>query len=555
MKGKLTWLVPVLGIPVLFWGMGFASAAPIVYKQTMTKILDETQFRGWPTGYENYGRYFDMVADSADGSRIGFQVITRVGDAWYIHTYAANADGTGVMDLTGNLPGDVNPGTVTFLKLDPKGERLFFRAPNVGTDANVYYFTLATQGCAFAIVPKPSKDYALHGFDFRIPYSLTAIGDQIALYFKHDAGWDDVAKRYHRGIYTAMLGGMAMKVMDIDQLPGEQNMNFLRFLGSAAKATQILFTWNQDYYHPPASAMWKAAGPARLPNEVHNYVWADQDLYHHLISADGSKALYNYMDACCTSHLNQVDLSSGARSLINETGDLNGYFAPTMAPSGNYAFFSNMGNRQTRVNLATGGQRDTFAYHFTESRCSGEYAVSDITADDRYYFLGSKCEGDIARIHRIDLAPDDFSQVPNITAINFTYAGLPNNGTSRTTVMATVSDAQGLHTISRVRLQSLVNGLEKPEWMTGGEPLSYDWNMYDDGTHGDQVAGDGIYTNNTIRTNPYCNFYQKFNLPQEVGIRIIAQDQHHNYVMADTLLTVTHRLGVNPPVLLLLLEG
>jgi hypothetical protein len=81
--------------------------------------------------------------------------------------------------------------------------------------------------------------------------------------------------------------------------------------------------------------------------------------------------------------------------------------------------------------------------------------------------------------------------------------------------------------------------------------------MYDDGIHyGDLVAGDGIYTNNTIRTNPNSNFYERYPLPRGVGIRIVARDLDRNYVLADTMLTVANTTGVPTagPALLLLLD-
>ena len=112
------------------------------------------------------------------------------------------------------------------------------------------------------------------------------------------------------------------------------------------------------------------------------------------------------------------------------------------------AFFGTNRNKNTRHNLATAEQRDTWAYWFTESSWVGtEYLVSDITADDRYYFMGSKPEGDLARIHRVDLAPVDFSQVPNVTAINFSVPRLVNDGTTKISVTAAVSDFQGRETI------------------------------------------------------------------------------------------------------------
>lgn len=296
--------------------------------------------------------------------------------------------------------------------------------------------------------------------------------------------------------------------------------------------------------------MWQTAGPTRVPDEMHDSIW-DGDRNTHIVSADGSKALYFYTDLW-SHYLSQVDLSSGIKTPIAQTDNIHSFFLPTMAPSGNYAFFSSPNNNRTRANLATGDQRDSLSYLFTESGASGAYLISDITADDRYYFMGSKL--DIGRIHRIDTAPTDFSQAPNIAAINFTSNRLPNDGTTRTTVTATVSDAQGLATISWVRLKSLVDGLETPEWMTGYEPLAYDdWNLFDDGTHGDQVPGDGIYTNNTIRTNPTCNFYERFTLPKAVGVRIVARDENNNYVMAEPSLTVFNRMA-QPSVPLLLLD-
>jgi hypothetical protein len=52
-------------------------------------------------------------------------------------------------------------------------------------------------------------------------------------------------------------------------------------------------------------------------------------------------------------------------------------------------------------------------------------------------------------------------------------------------------------------------------------------------------GGDGIYTNNTIRTNSGSNFYDRYNLPHYVGVRVVAKDVDDNYMMADTHLTVS----------------
>jgi hypothetical protein len=167
--------------------------------------------------------------------------------------------------------------------------------------------------------------------------------------------------------------------------------------------------------------------------------------------------------------------------------------------------------------------------------------------------MGSKPEGDLARIHRVDLAPTDFSQVPNITAINFSTPRLVNDGTTRITVTAAVSDAQGPGSIDRVRLQYLVDGLEKPAWLVG-DPVYYTAIMYDDGINGgDQEAGDGIYTTNDLRTNPNSNFYTRYTLPHNIGIRIVARDLDRNYALADTVLLVANTPGDYSPAIPMLL--
>ena len=165
---------------------------------------------------------------------------------------------------------------------------------------------------------------------------------------------------------------------------------------------------------------------------------------------------------------------------------------------------------------------------------------SDITADDRYYFLSSRTTGGGSAIHRVDMAPDDFSRAPNISAIEFSPTYLLADGTSRVTIRAHVTDAQGLDTISWVRLQPMVDGLENPEWLNSS-PIAMSSairELYDDGTHGDEVAGDGVFTQDNIRAMMNSNFYDDLTSPRPIGIRVVAKDEDSNYVMADTVLYV-----------------
>jgi hypothetical protein len=115
MRGNLNRVVPLLLICIFVWGVGCAWSAPIHYKQTMTKILDETQFRGWPYEHETDGRSFTLLTNSLNGSKIGFKVVVSGYDA---HTFVANSDGTGIGDLTANFPTGVDHLNATYYNLN-----------------------------------------------------------------------------------------------------------------------------------------------------------------------------------------------------------------------------------------------------------------------------------------------------------------------------------------------------------------------------------------------------------------------------------------------------
>ena len=79
-----------------------------------------------------------------------------------------------------------------------------------------------------------------------------------------------------------------------------------------------------------------------------------------------------------------------------------------------------------------------------------------------------------------------------------------------------------------------------PLWFGSGD-------LYDDGTHGDLVAGDGIYTNNTITINKWSEFYTRNRLPKKVGLRLIAKNLDSHYTIADTEIMVGNPAGLYIP--------
>ena len=266
------------------------------------------------------------------------------------------------------------------------------------------------------------------------------------------------------------------------------------------------------------------ATPTRLPDETHQYIWDEQDLPNSIVSADGSKILYGYKDASTPRQLHLVDTATGAKSFILQTSS--GLYWPTLSADASLARISAGGFKASRIDLKTLAARDTASYWFDEYGTIGESAgLSDITLDNRSYFLASKKAANNAAIHRIDMAPTDFSQAPNITNIAFNRTFLPFDDTKFITVTAQLSDAKGLDNLQWVRILSLWDGVEFPEgviymplWFGSGD-------LYDNGTHGDLVAGDGIYTNNTITIQQVERILQQEPPAQEGGPAPHRQEQ------------------------------
>lgn len=167
--------------------ISFDYNAPIEYKQTLVRVLQETDVQGWPSGHTTDPRYPENITVSADGSKVGFTVkLNYLSDR---HIYVMNGDGTGLTDLTGNLPTGVSVGT---LQLNDNGTRLFFwDYPN----GNIYYFdTVSPYNCHPAYKPDAfwvgsSRSYGINS-------------DGTVIYLKHN--W--VTDRTHDGLCYTNVG-------------------------------------------------------------------------------------------------------------------------------------------------------------------------------------------------------------------------------------------------------------------------------------------------------------------------------------------------------------
>ena len=535
-KGTIFFIASVLLVFAYTSSAYGAYAAPIDYKQTMTVIMRDTDVDDWlPT----YARHFEEVATSIGGYHIAF--LARLDSYKDRRLYLADSDGRNLVDLSSHLPEGISVDNVYYLRFSGNGRRLFFFG-NYGADV-IYCDTVFPDHDCHTAFAGP-----IYG-DSREPFSVN--NDGTKLYFKHSTGWDPVAEKYREGLFWASIGYPAVELMNIDELPpgfytgSRNNMNLLRYLGASEQGT-LLFTWlNTDSPAPAQTSMYQVSDsyfPSATPAEKRQYVWDAQDLRNRLIDFKGNTALY----ACGTygqpQELYRLNLDYGTKWLILKTTDSNGFHGggPALSPTGSIALVKTLGYNQTKINLADMATRDTYSQWFSEAGCS--WGISDITSIDRYYYMASACgSGDPAKIYRVDMKPSGWpkAQAPNIAAVTFNSRYLPFDDTATLTITADVREAsQTLKAIEWVKMKSLISGREAPEWLVD-DPLTYEADLYDDGTHGDAEAGDGIYTNNTIRSNSSSNFYTRYSLPHYVGIRVVAKDVDDNYVMADTKITVS----------------
>jgi hypothetical protein len=512
-QGSLLVLILAIAFGLVFQSQAASFPAPTKYKQTMVRVFTESQVSGWlPT----YGRHFQEMAVSANGAKIGFTV--KLDNHIDKRFYVANADGTGLTDVTGSVPPDKLAQDVTSLQMNDTGTRLFFRDYPSGS---IYYLDTTSPY---------SSHVALLGaawVDARKPYTLDSPGN--TLYLKHQVAPSGI---WRIGLYSCPVGGTPAIVFNIDQIP-PIGVYTLRYLGSG-KGGPLFFTFDRDYWSADDFFMYKTgATPTKLPNETHQYIWDEQNLPNTIVSADGSKILYGYADPSTPRQLHLVDTATGAKSFILQTSSL-GLDWPALSPDASLARISTGRLRASRIDLQTLAARDTASYWFDEYGTIGASAgLSDLTLDNRSYYLASKKAANNAAIHHIDMAPTDFSQAPNITNIAFNRPFLPFDDTQKITVTAQVN--KGSANLQYVHILSLWDGGELPPEGMIYLPLKFDSDLlYDDGSHGDLVAGDGIYTNNTITVQKWSEFYTMNRLPKKVGLRLIAKNTDSHYTIADT---------------------
>lgn len=513
----------VMALNLLTAGIGSAGySAPIEYRQTMIRVLQESDVLGWPAGYTTSSRYPHDVVVSANGSKVGFIVKLNVYNDR--HIYVMNADGSGLVDLTGNLPPGVGFGS---LQINDDGSRLFFWDYSNG---NIYYFDTSSP---YACHPAYKPDSFWLGS--KRSYSLNS--DGTVIYLKHF--WNEGVIS-HYGLCSTVVGSnVLVPAVDVLSLTPEKTADYdLQFLDAARNGGRLLLTYYPDYWHDSREVMWQSSPLQPVPSEWHNNLWDNSSTSLqtcHIINADGSRALYSYQDTNALPELHLLDLGTGEKTLlVRMISGFDFLQFPTISPDGSIARWGSNGFNSTRAVIATGDLRDTFSTRFPEASSIGAGNLSDITADNRYYYMSSDT-GPSSYIHRIDMAPTVSAPAPDITSISFGQPQLLFGDNTPVSVTVHVSDPKGVDNILSVQIHTLVDGREFPYGQVY-EPLTYDNPLVN--------AGNGVFTG-TLFPTTYSSFYSTHSLPRPVGVRVVARNKDEHYALADTLITV-HPLLLNP---------
>lgn len=556
------------GLAVVAAGSSPALAAwyskTVEHKQTNTVILDREDIKGWPENdpdhmYSN-DRQFTGVTVSGGGTKVLFSACAYyTAGGTECRPFVVNSNSTGLQDASAVFPADLVSRSWGWgnMRINDAGSRFFVKVQRyeygVIDETQVNYFDIP----AGTVGRAQADGFVGNGGWW---FNINATGSRF-----YDGKYDNGPSE---GFWYTNFGGSKTLIFDVASLPCDpasvlcDDLNLAAFLGSSAQNDRTFFRWTHKLDKTSTgnrSAMWVsdlAGNKHRLTNKEHYWVW-DGD-WRGVSNGAGSKALYGRTHTSDDPYqVFVVDVESGSEQLVTWSPPVSNYPDTFMTRSGRYVLAAGESgdygfHYQTLIDLDTGTERDTWSWFLPPF-----WEVSNITNDDRYYYVTTPPPDSTAYaqlLYRVDTAPTanaDFAQAPNVTAIQCNAPALIHADGVTVTFTAQVADAQGLSNIDWVNLSVLVDGREAPPWSMGRVPLAFpagdpgSTRLYDDGTHGDAVVGDGIFTFDAVATRKgdyegFNTWYSHFSLPHDVGIRIIVKDKDQNYTIADTRLTVAY---------------
>jgi hypothetical protein len=292
--------------------------------------------------------------------------------------------------------------------------------------------------------------------------------------------------------------------------------------------------------------------PQKYPDEEHDQIWSSAfSLKNNITDTTGREILYAYKDAGHPWVLSSV--SASGNTPIAETNDSNGFAFVSLNRSGTgrVRFYARNGFRHT-LYRPDGVMRDTWSEHIPGGDpFGGGYQATNMSysyMENRIAYYAATREDGTDRIYSVEVSEvSDLDWEFGIVDIYYDRQPLYVDDSTPLSVFAKVLHSGGLSEVYWVKLHALMDGreykdwkLDHPDW-NNTAPIYYDAGLRDDGDFGDEEAGDGVYSNNTIRVRPDSGFYSEYGFPCYPGSRVVLRDMESNYFIADTVFKVDER--------------
>ena len=453
--------------------------------------------------YAVYDRIADVESDdvnvyqaalSGDGKRLVFAGSNSAGEPVL---YTANADGSDMTPVS--IPADVV--VVNDLRTSRDGSRAFF------FDRWFHLIYKVENDVAQVILDTNNFD-AINAVR---ELEITADGEYV--YFAEDR--DDLWRIHH-------TGGTPERIIAEETVPRDGGTSaHLGYFDIDADGSTIAFLINGYldngiWISKHELFVWKDGVVQQLTNDSPGKIKE-----HVSISGDGSKVVYWSRDQWYA-----VDSDGG--NLVTLDDHPFNLSRAKLTYDGSVAL-----NNLSRLFYTDGsGVLDLFPRWNAAGITLGIFSEANISEDGRrvafvfeYATFPFKRAVYVGYLNDPDAVPD----APSVDSIIFTPPAMPLGDPDATVTLATeISDPQGISTVQRVTTDGMLAGRH----MTVTDlPVRIPFYPNDDGADPDVTSGDGTYTT-------WGGPGEKINEYDEMTVRVGAQDDNFNVVVADTMLLV-----------------
>lgn len=333
---------------------------------------------------------------------------------------------------------------------------------------------------------------------------LTADGDRVFFIIGNDSQLAESDQVLERGIYSVEADGSDLRQIigpsDIADLLGVgaetigMGRLYTQALDISADGSQVIFA----AYTAAGMAVLTAQGDGGGLSQIGDSVSYAQRV---AISGDGSMVAYDVVPL--NTSINEVWVSSfaGGQPLMVAPNTNSGWYDPLqLSEDGSQLLISpnalliDSDTGETRqLAVPSGGIGGNHDSVLTDGL---PRATMNADATRFVYAMRTARCADCVNLHEqlalLEIGPADLGDAPEITDTEVNPASIPLNYVSAATVQAQVSESGKL---LGVGLVALLDGVFD---VNVGRGLM----LFDDGTNGDQTAGDGIFTNSGVVHGP-----------------------------------------------------